>query len=104
MLCSQICCTTMFVTSQNYASDEPELCHRTPYAFRRYGCAVSPARGLSDASRRPLACSPQVCCLFDRRFALPYPPRDECTNTPPLMVSVSFDYTTVFKSFSRLNG
>ena len=25
---------------------DPELCHRTPYAFRRYGCAVSRARTL----------------------------------------------------------
>merc|ERR1711978_278856 len=101
LLCSQTCCTTI-AWSSAWSSDgprimpvtDPELCHRTAYAFRRYGCAVSPARGLSDASRRPLAYSPPVCCLFGRDFLLPYPPRDECTNTPPLMVSVSFDYTT----------
>merc|ERR1711978_260982 len=53
LLCSQTCCTTI-VWSSAWSSDgprimpvtDPELCHGTPYAFRRYGCAVSRARTL----------------------------------------------------------
>ena len=53
LLCSRTCCTTI-VWSSAWSSDgprimpvtDPELCHGTPYAFRRYGCAVSRARTL----------------------------------------------------------
>ena len=82
------------------------LCGRTRYITTRVLLIVRRTRPVgTDALCLPRAdypilpavrslAHPRVCCLFGRGFALPYPPRDECTNTSPLMVSVSFHYTT----------